>query len=43
MVGLGIVGLGIVVRVRDGADRDRDDGLVGYTTAVSLSEHDQAL
>jgi len=43
MLRLVVVELGMIVRVGDRADRDRDDGLVGYTAAVSLSEHDQPL
>ena len=43
MLGFVVVGLGVVVRVGGRANRDRDDGLVGYTAAVSLSEDNQAL
>ena len=37
----GIVAVGMVVRGR--ANRNWNDCLVGYTAAVSLGEHDQAL
>ena len=37
------MGFGAIVIVRDRADGDRGDGLVGYAVAVSLSEPDQAL
>ena len=43
MLGFVVVGLGVIVIVRDRADSDWDDGLVGNTTAVSSTEHDQAL
>jgi hypothetical protein len=31
------------MRARGRASRDRDDGLIGHTAAVSLSEYSQAL
>ena len=37
------VGVGVAMRTRGGANRDRDDGLVGYAAAIPLGEDGQAL